>query len=165
MLPTQFWGNKGTKKYHVIYSLNTFHSVIWFEIYYYIYIYIYSVKDEAFRSPPYRKNALFVLWYCPYFCIRTNVQDFFHKCMALLIRDGQMPKYLLFFYFSPPGHIASLFSGAGVISGTPHTWLYEIRIYLHRSALRALTAGRFKPTRPPTVVGKVFLVISSESGL
>ena len=47
----------------------------------------------------------------------------------------------------------------------PRTRPYEICIYLHRSALRALTAGRFRPTRPPTVVGKVCLVTSSESGL
>ena len=47
----------------------------------------------------------------------------------------------------------------------PCTRVYEICIYLQRSALRVLTASRFRPTRPPTVVGKVCLVTSLESGL
>ena len=42
---------------------------------------------------------------------------------------------------------------------------YEIRIYLHHSVLIALTASPFRPTRPPTVVGKVCLVTYLESGL
>jgi hypothetical protein len=40
----------------------------------------------------------------------------------------------------------------------PCTRPYEIRIYRHSSVLRALTAGRFRPTRPTTVVGKACFI-------
>ena len=36
----------------------------------------------------------------------------------------------------------------------PRTQLYEIRIYLHHSALRALTAGRSRPTNPQQLWGR-----------
>jgi hypothetical protein len=40
----------------------------------------------------------------------------------------------------------------------PCTRPYEICIYHHSSVLRALTAGRFRPTRPATVVGKACFI-------
>ena len=57
--------------------------------------------------------------------------------------------------FAPPGHIdtGTLFP-VWALYLEPHTRPYKFRIYRHRSALRALTAGRFRPTRPPTVVGR-----------
>ena len=64
--------------------------------------------------------------------------------------------------FTLPGHIDTLFPVRALY---PEPRPYEILIYRHRSSLRALTAGRFRPTRPPTVVGKVCFVTSLESGL
>ena len=46
----------------------------------------------------------------------------------------------------------------------PHGHI-DTPIYCHRSLLRVLTVGRFRPRRPPTVVGMVYFVTSSESGL
>ena len=64
--------------------------------------------------------------------------------------------------FVPPGHIDTLFP-VQALYPEPRTRPYDIRIYCHPSLLRALTTGRFRPTRPPTVVGKICFVTSSES--
>ena len=71
---------------------------------------------------------------------------------------------IYFFFFRPLG-ISLHYFPVRALYPEPRTRPYEICIYLHCSALRALTAGRFRPTRPPTVVGKVCLVTSSESDL
>jgi hypothetical protein len=63
----------------------------------------------------------------------------------------------LFFFFVPPGHIIQYFP-VQALYPEPCTRPYGIRIYLHSSALRALTAGRFRPTRPATVVGKACFI-------
>ena len=72
--------------------------------------------------------------------------------------------YYYFFLFRPLG-ISLHFFLVRALYPEPRTRPYEIRIYLHHSALRAFTAGQFRPTRPPTIVGKVCLVTSSESDL
>jgi hypothetical protein len=59
----------------------------------------------------------------------------------------------LFIFVVPPGHIIQYFPVQRLYP-EPCTRLYGIRIYLHSSALRALTAGWFRPTRPVTVVEK-----------
>jgi hypothetical protein len=69
-----------------------------------------------------------------------------------------LPVYLFFFYFfCAPGHIIRYFL-VQALYPEPCTRPYGIRIYLHSSALRALTASRFRPTRPATVVGKACFI-------
>jgi hypothetical protein len=62
-----------------------------------------------------------------------------------------------FFFFCAPGHIIQYFP-VQALYPEPCTRPYGIRIYLHSSALRALTAGRFRPTRPATVVRKACFI-------
>jgi hypothetical protein len=62
-------------------------------------------------------------------------------------------EYFFFSFFVPPWHIIQYFP-VKALYPKPCTRPYGIRTYLHSSALRALTAGQFRPTRPATVVGK-----------
>jgi hypothetical protein len=62
-----------------------------------------------------------------------------------------------FFFFFPPGHLLQSFP-VQALYPEPCTRPYGIRIYCHCSSLRALTAGRFRPTRPATVVGKACFI-------
>jgi hypothetical protein len=61
------------------------------------------------------------------------------------------------FFCVPPGHIIQYFP-VQALYPEPCTQLYEIHIYRHSSVLRALTASRFRPTRPATVVGKACFI-------
>jgi hypothetical protein len=69
-----------------------------------------------------------------------------------------------FFFFLPPVHIIQYFP-VQALYPEPCTRPYGIRIYRHISSLWAMTAGRFRPTRPATVVGKACFLTFWESGL
>ena len=86
----------------------------------------------------------------PYFLLILNMLIDLTDSMYLFI----FIFLLLLGLFAPPGHIDTLFP-VWALYPEPRTRPYEIRIYRYRSLLRALTAGRFRPTRPQTVVGKV----------
>jgi hypothetical protein len=60
-------------------------------------------------------------------------------------------------FFFAPGHIIQYFPMQALYP-EPCTRPYEIRIYRHSSVLGVLAAGRFRPTRPATVVGKAFFI-------
>jgi hypothetical protein len=64
---------------------------------------------------------------------------------------------LEYLFFCAPGHIIQYFP-VQALYPEPCTRPYQIRIYHHSSVLRALTAGRFRPTRPATVVGKACFI-------
>jgi hypothetical protein len=65
--------------------------------------------------------------------------------------------FFFLLFFVPPGHIIQYFP-VQVLYPEPCTRPYGIHIYSHSSSLRALTAGRFRPTRPTTVEGKACFI-------
>ena len=67
--------------------------------------------------------------------------------------------FFLFFFFAPWAY-GYIISGAGVISGTPHPAVWDTHISSLQFRSERWTAGRFRTTRPPTVVGKACLITS-----
>jgi hypothetical protein len=111
---------------------------------------------------------LFVFMYCPHvfnICIMLFAPQYCSTPPRVLAisNDIQMSSLLshparvsfnfslaLGIFFSVPhGHIIQYFP-VQALYPEPCTRPYGKRIYRHSSALRALTAGRFRPTRPAT---------------
>ena len=85
-----------------------------------------------------------------------------HPCSCTYkggMKDGSLNflNIIIITFFCPLGILLHYFPVRALYPDT-RTRPYEIRIYLHHSVLIALTASPFRPTRPPTVVGKVCLV-------